>query len=410
MSEQNDAYSLYEAGTRELLNRMGRGHPLYFNALVYQQRLSENIARSRQYGDTDTRRAGRAEIIRQLNELSSSELGISFSELCDQVTPPAIQESTQRSLFDLARLSPGEPASKLVCLLLEDLCKACSDDDWEKIQRRYEDIVECGDQMGIGMAQLYRADAHARNNNPEEGIKFAGRAINSFWLANDHCKQIVAHLFLAHLKQESDAFDDAEQEYRKANILYDERISKANEPAQSEEDVFNRQIRKEIQEGLRDVGKAAKDRLTRRCFLNPMKPIPVLQPGDRPDMIREPSRMIDCVATDVFKINERPYLLYSLDDTGGRTLELNADALHFAYPVPEDGWLDTDSKRGDYALVQRETQISQEGPGLSWTERNWVWGRFERNPTTGEIHFEPPQPYIIGMGYIVALFRPKPSR
>lgn len=410
MSEQNDAYSLYEAGTRELLNRMGRDHSLYSEGLVYQQRLTENIAQSRQYGDTPTRKADRAEIVRQLNELSRRELGVSLSELCDQITYPAIQELDQHSLLELARRSPGEPASELVCLLLKDLCDACQDDDWEKIQDRYQDILECRDSTGTGLAQLYLADAYDRNNDPKEGTRLARRAIDNFHLAGDHWKEIVAHLFLAHLKQELEAFWEAETLYRKADVICQKRTLAAKEHAQSEENAIIRQIRKEMQRGKQDLGKAEKDRLTQRCSLNPMKPIPVLQPGDRPDMIRKPSSMIDFVATDAFKIKGCQYLLYSLHDAAGHTLELNADALHFALPVPEGGCLGTTSRKGDYALVQRETQISQEGPGLSWTERNWVWGRFERDPTTGEIHFEPPQPYIIGMGYIVALFRPKPSR
>jgi hypothetical protein len=410
MSEQNDAYSLYEAGTCELLNRMGRDHPLYSEGLVYQQRLTENIAQSRQYGDTPTRKADRAEIVRRLNELSRRELDISLGELCDQITYPAIQELDQHSLLELARRSPGEPVSELVCLLLKDLCDACRDDDWEKIQDRYQDILECHDSTGTGLAQLYLADAHDRNNDPTEGTRLARRAIDNFHLAGDHCKEIVAHLFLAHLKQELEAFGEAETLYRKADVICKKQTLIAKENAQSEENAIIRQIRKEMQRGEQDLGKAERDRLTRRCFLNPMKPIPVLQPGDRPDMIREPSRMIACVATDVFKINERPYFLYSLDDTGERTLKLNADALHFAFPVPEDGWLDTDSKRGDYALVQRETRISYEGPGLSWTERHFAGGRFKRDPATGEIHFEPPQSHIIGRGYIIALFKPKPTR
>jgi hypothetical protein len=410
MSELNDAYSLYEAGTRELLNRMGRDHPLYHDGLVYQQRLTENIVQSRKYGDTPTTKAERAQIVRQLNELSSRELGVSFSKLCDQITNPAVQELDQYSLLELAKRSPGEPDSELVCFLLEDLCNACLDDDWEKIQDRYQDVLECRDSTGTGLAQLHLADAYDRNNDPTEGTELARRAITNFNLAKDHWKEIVAHLFLARLKQDLDAFGEAEKLYRKADIMWQERTPAEKSDAESEENAIIQQIRKEMQRGRQDLGKAEKDRVTQRCSLNPMKPIPVLQPGDRPDMIRKSSSMIDFVATDAFKIKGSQYRLYSLYDAPGHTLELNAHALHFALPVPEGGYLGTTSRKGDYALVQRETKISQEGPGLSWTERNWVWGRFERDPTTGEIHFEPPQPYVIGMGYVVALFRPKLSR
>jgi hypothetical protein len=82
-SHYHDTYSPYEIGLRKLLNRIGKHHPRYRDALTYQQRLQENIARSRKYGDTDTRNAERAEIIDQLNRLALSVLGITFNELCE---------------------------------------------------------------------------------------------------------------------------------------------------------------------------------------------------------------------------------------------------------------------------------------------------------------------------------------
>jgi hypothetical protein len=77
-----DVYSAYEAGLHQLLHRLGQDHPLHLEALVYQQRLFENIAQSRRHGDTDTRKAERSEIIGQLNQIALSTLGVSFSELC----------------------------------------------------------------------------------------------------------------------------------------------------------------------------------------------------------------------------------------------------------------------------------------------------------------------------------------
>jgi hypothetical protein len=79
-------HSIYQTGLCQLLERLGQGHPLYQEALVYQQRLDENIARSRRYGDTETRKADRSEIIDRLNALALSALGMSFKELCDLAT------------------------------------------------------------------------------------------------------------------------------------------------------------------------------------------------------------------------------------------------------------------------------------------------------------------------------------
>lgn len=96
----SDHYSRYETGLNQLLNRLDRDHPRYFEALVYRQRLLENISRTWRFGDTHMRRAERAEIMDQLNELVLSVLGISFNELCN--LPPYI---TRQELKDNKRFS-----------------------------------------------------------------------------------------------------------------------------------------------------------------------------------------------------------------------------------------------------------------------------------------------------------------
>jgi hypothetical protein len=79
--QHRDHFSRYEAGITKLLARLGSEHRRYADALVYQQRLTENITQARRFGDEPERRADRAEIIDQLNNLSRMELGISFNEL-----------------------------------------------------------------------------------------------------------------------------------------------------------------------------------------------------------------------------------------------------------------------------------------------------------------------------------------
>jgi DNA segregation ATPase FtsK/SpoIIIE, S-DNA-T family len=81
-----DLYDNYELGLRQLLNRLPQADSAYSNALVYQQRLHENITQSRLFGDTDDREADRAEIIHQLNELTRSVVGTSFKALCGMLT------------------------------------------------------------------------------------------------------------------------------------------------------------------------------------------------------------------------------------------------------------------------------------------------------------------------------------
>ena len=76
-----DIYTPYEARMRELLARLGKDHPRYGEALVYQQRLEENLAAARRYDDPEDRRAERAEIVNLLNTLSLKTLGVAFNDL-----------------------------------------------------------------------------------------------------------------------------------------------------------------------------------------------------------------------------------------------------------------------------------------------------------------------------------------
>jgi hypothetical protein len=78
---RHDTYSSYETALDELLRRLGVQHARYAEALTYQQRLRENIDTSRRYGDTEASRAGRAQIVGQLNSLALDALGVSFNQL-----------------------------------------------------------------------------------------------------------------------------------------------------------------------------------------------------------------------------------------------------------------------------------------------------------------------------------------
>jgi len=92
---RSDVYSHYETGLHQLLSRVRRDHPRYSELLVYQQRLTENIVRSRRYGDSETRKADRSEIIDHLNELSLSVLDMPFNDLCTPSIPTATQELSE---------------------------------------------------------------------------------------------------------------------------------------------------------------------------------------------------------------------------------------------------------------------------------------------------------------------------
>lgn len=79
----HDVFSSYKAGLERLLERIDKKHPRYTELLTLQTRLSENIAQSRRYGDTETRRAERARILESLNRLALVLVGVTFVELSE---------------------------------------------------------------------------------------------------------------------------------------------------------------------------------------------------------------------------------------------------------------------------------------------------------------------------------------
>ncbi len=76
-----EVYTHYEHGLQTLLERLGKEHYRYTEALTLQARLLENIALTQQYGDTETRRAERAQILDGLNALSIAVLQVSFNDV-----------------------------------------------------------------------------------------------------------------------------------------------------------------------------------------------------------------------------------------------------------------------------------------------------------------------------------------
>jgi hypothetical protein len=87
----SDAFTSYETGLTRLLGRLGSDHPRYTDVLVYQQRLQENIAQARKYGDTDALKHARAQIVDELNRLALETVGISLGDLSSEEVPPLFE-------------------------------------------------------------------------------------------------------------------------------------------------------------------------------------------------------------------------------------------------------------------------------------------------------------------------------
>lgn len=91
-----DTYAPYEQGLRELLHQLGTNHDRFAEALIFEQRLHENIERSRMFGGSLHLQTERAEILDQLNRLALDALGRSFVELCGLETSASIQPAGDR--------------------------------------------------------------------------------------------------------------------------------------------------------------------------------------------------------------------------------------------------------------------------------------------------------------------------
>gem|GEM_PF-1197786 len=87
-----DPFDIFERQTDALLQCLGRDHPRYPEALMLQIRLRENIAQARLYGDTETRRADRAQVLDALNRLSLETLGLALPDLPDKLLSPALSD------------------------------------------------------------------------------------------------------------------------------------------------------------------------------------------------------------------------------------------------------------------------------------------------------------------------------
>jgi len=82
VSSVADIFTPDEKGLASLLEKLGPQHPRLSEAHTYQYRLTEIIASTRRYGDTEQRRANRAEIVDHLNQLALETIGLAFHELC----------------------------------------------------------------------------------------------------------------------------------------------------------------------------------------------------------------------------------------------------------------------------------------------------------------------------------------
>ena len=166
-----DALTPYEIGLTRLLERLGSNHARYADALVYWQRLQENITQARQYGDTEMRRAERAQIVNALNGLASEAVGESFNELCPaSIAPMSERESAVRPTIPVGGSNLPHRYVDFVNREkeIEEVVEALASRAW---------IITIDGLGGIGKTTLTLEVAHRLHDHSVEGIQvpeFAG--------------------------------------------------------------------------------------------------------------------------------------------------------------------------------------------------------------------------------------------
>jgi hypothetical protein len=288
----------------------------------------------------------------------------------------------------LARPGTGGPIQPLT-----DAIEARSHASYAQALCLCEDAVKragkCGDQVQLGLACLYQADVQARNRRIEEGIGPAKRARRILEIRGDRHNAMVARLLTARFQQVSQDLDGARLEYLEALGLCRKLEAEAHEGASNTEAHLYRQTIEEIERVLESIAVSK----------------------------RASARMIDYVTIGQFTIGGHSYHLYPFYKTRGHLLELTPGASYCVRPVPEDGWRDPAIMKEDYILMQRNTQVIQEGPGFLLTgeadapsaAENWTGGQFRREPATGDIRPVPSEHRTIGESeYPVALLKPMP--
>jgi len=311
-----------------------------------------------------------------------------------------------RDPLSLAKLGSQGPVQLLLEEATDAWARANKDDALHYCRAAKHCAEHANDIPGTALAQLYLADAYARIGELARGVDQGKRAAKIFGMRGCSHNAMVACLLVARLESSLQRLDHARQSYQDALDLCERLQDRERIDARSKA-VFYGQIASEIRSAMTDVATMIAKQYDQMCRL--LDSIPILRLSEAPGRsVFERSNVVGYVATGEFLVDGRAYYLYPLRVASKSSLELKAGAVHFALPVPENGWLDDASEKGDYALVQRETQVTREGPGVLWTGEDWVGGRFERDADTGDIRFVSSRSRIIGQekGYAIALLKP----
>jgi hypothetical protein len=74
-------FTRYEIGLEKLLRQVDKDNPHYTEVETLRARLLDNISQTRRYGNTETRRAEKAQIVDRLNQLALETVGVSLLDI-----------------------------------------------------------------------------------------------------------------------------------------------------------------------------------------------------------------------------------------------------------------------------------------------------------------------------------------
>ncbi len=141
-----------------LLSKLSRDHERYAETLAYQQRLRENIDRTRRYGDSETLRHERSVLLAEINALSLDVIGASFNQMITDAAAERGQstlvEARQllsegsyggaRSRFEVALECLGQDVSPMIRQRVEAIAKTnvgWNDKAYRELQQRLDEVI-----------------------------------------------------------------------------------------------------------------------------------------------------------------------------------------------------------------------------------------------------------------------------
>lgn len=145
----------YSHGLSQLLGKLGQDHPSYTEAWILQQRLLENLARARLYGDTDTTRAERTQILGGLDRLALAAVGVKFSALFPAQFGPFIRDTSGTAYFvPVAPLIIGGPSAPEQVLETASDADSFDQDTLYQVIEAYEQIIADAHESGKRQVEL----------------------------------------------------------------------------------------------------------------------------------------------------------------------------------------------------------------------------------------------------------------